>query len=302
MEGDEQMHTLLIADDERIECMTLEKMIRDKFAQIEILPSVNDGASLVQSIEQNHPDIVITDINMPGMTGLEAIELLHLRYKQMQVIINTAYSDFSFAQRAIKCGACDYLLKPCNKQEILHAVQTACDKLDEMNRIERGLSDQQLSDIADILAKKLADQTKEKTVQPPAPVAVKLDLHMETGKVEKKNSHMKDAMEFIRSHYMQDISLDDVAEACGLSPFYMSRMFKQSLDVNFVALLTDVRMEQAVKLLDQGIYSNSEIAKAVGYTSVSYFHKVFRRKTGMTLGDYREAAGLKADETELEEQ
>lgn len=290
------MHTLLIADDEQIECMTLEKMIGDRFAQIEILPSVKDGASLVQSIEQNHPDIVITDINMPGMTGLEAIELLHLRYKQMQVIINTAYSDFSFAQRAIKCGACDYLLKPCNKQEILHAVQTACDKLDEMKRVERGLSDQQLSDIADILAKKLADKTNEKVHQP-----VKLDLHMDTGKAEKKNSHIKEAMEFIRSHYMQDISLDDVASACGLSPFYMSRMFKQSLDVNFVALLTDVRMEQAVKLLEQGIYSNSEIAKAVGYTSVSYFHKVFRRKTGMTLGDYREAAGLKADDTELEE-
>ena len=297
MKGDKQMHTLLIADDEQIECMTLEKMIGDRFAQIEILPSVKDGASLVQSIEQNRPDIVITDINMPGMTGLEAIELLHLRYKQMQVIINTAYSDFSFAQRAIKCGACDYLLKPCNKQEILHAVQTACDKLDEMKRVERGLSEQQLSDIADILAKKLADKTKEKTVHQP----VKLDLHMDTGKAEKKNSHIKEAMEFIRSHYMQDISLDDVASACGLSPFYMSRMFKQSLDVNFVALLTDVRMEQAVKLLDQGIYSNSEIAKAVGYTSVSYFHKVFRRKTGMTLGDYREAAGLKADDTELEE-
>lgn len=295
------MHTLLIADDEQIECMTLEKMIGDKFEQIAILPSVNDGTSLVQSIEQNHPDIVITDINMPGMTGLEAIELLHLRYKQMQVIINTAYGDFTFAQRAIKCGACDYLLKPCNKQEILHAVQMACDKLDEMKRVERGLSDQQLSDIADILARKLADKSIKKPVEPLSGIPEKLDLHTDTGKAEKKNSHIQDAMEFIRSHYMQDISLDDVAEACGLSPFYMSRMFKQSLDVNFVVLLTDVRMEQAVKLLDQGIYSNSEIAKAVGYTSVSYFHKVFRRKTGMTLGEYREAAGLKADDTEAEE-
>lgn len=291
------MYKLLIADDEKIECTTLEQMIAARFAQITLLGSVHDGVSLVRRIEEEAPDIVIADINMPGMSGLEAVERMHERHRDMQVIINTAYSDFAFARRALRCGACDYVLKPCNKEAILHAVEAACAKVGELRAMRSGLAERQLADIARILADKL-DRPEEAQRPSPARTPTLEGLRVDTEKAERKNAHIHRAMDYIRSNYMNDISLDDVAGACGISPFYMSRMFKQTLDLNFVTLLTNVRLERAVSLLHQGTYSNSEIARAVGYSSPSYFHKVFRRRTGMTLGDYREAIGVERGEEE----
>lgn len=289
------MYKLLIADDEKIECTTLERMIAARFAQVALLGSVHDGVSLARRIEEEAPDIVIADINMPGMSGLEAVERMHERHRDMQVIINTAYSDFAFARRALRCGACDYVLKPCNKEAILHAVEAACQRVGELRAMRSGLAERQLADIARIL--KLAQPEAARAQKPSPAQTVTLEgLHVDTEKV--KNAHIHRAMDYIRSNYMNDISLDDVAGACGISPFYMSRMFKQTLDLNFVTLLTNVRLEQAVRLLGQGLYSNSEIARAVGYSSPSYFHKVFRRRTGMTLGDYREAIGVERGEEE----
>ncbi len=64
------MVTILIADDELIECRTLERMIACRYNDIAILPSVNDGISLMKSMEAHHPDILIVDINMPALSGL----------------------------------------------------------------------------------------------------------------------------------------------------------------------------------------------------------------------------------------
>lgn len=434
------MYTILIADDEEIECKTLERMIAYRFETIDILPSVGDGISLMRSMEARSPDIVVVDINMPGLSGLEAVELMRERHSQAQVIINTAYSDFAFAQRALKCGACDYVLKPCNKEAILRAIDGCCRRLDARRTLESGRQAQvrqqdawnavlgreimnaliigdvdehsfallrrenptlapggavlvvmpqdtqqrplaegmplrekitrtlrplcfclereyrgmlfllvmlpadgqdgmgRLRDIAGILSGQSGLQGaftvgvslwKQKDEQLPealwecraacrntagtlcfyarteaarvmADAVNKIDLSaltLDTSKAEK-NAHVHKAMAYIRRNYMRDISLDDVAGECGLSPFYITRILKQTLDVSFVTLLTSVRMERALKLLREGRMSNREIAEAVGYSSASYFHKVFRRKTGIGLNDYRLAIGVNVEDEE----
>ena len=63
------MYRIIIADDEVIECRALEMMIRNDFPDMEILPYVQNGIDLVASVEKNHPDIAIIDINMPGLNG-----------------------------------------------------------------------------------------------------------------------------------------------------------------------------------------------------------------------------------------
>ena len=74
----------------------------------------------------------------------------------------------------------------------------------------------------------------------------------------------------------------------------MSRIFRQTLDVSFVTLLAGIRLERAVELLREGEMTNREIAETVGYTSSSYFHKVFRQKAGMSINEYRVAISVKA--------
>ncbi len=73
------MYKIMIADDEEVECRTLEHKIKNMDLEITILPSACDGVSLVKNVERYRPDIAIVDINMPGLSGLESIEVLQMK-------------------------------------------------------------------------------------------------------------------------------------------------------------------------------------------------------------------------------
>ena len=118
------MIKVLIADDELIECKGLKWLIQKDFPQLDILPFVFNGFDLIKSVEKDSPDLVLLDINMPGMTGLEALEIIRLKQSKIRIIIISAYSNFSYAQKALKLGAGDYLLKPV----IRDALETAMRK------------------------------------------------------------------------------------------------------------------------------------------------------------------------------
>lgn len=124
------MYRLIIADDEQIECRALEHKIRDLVDGIELLPSAGNGIELLKSIERYRPDIAIVDINMPGLNGLEAIELLRMKQIELKIIINTSYSDFAYIQKALQLGASDYLLKPGNQMTMANAIRKVCRELD----------------------------------------------------------------------------------------------------------------------------------------------------------------------------
>ncbi|MDO4275576.1 MAG: response regulator [Eubacteriales bacterium] len=112
------MYTIMIADDEAIECRGLEMLVQENIKDIKILPSVYNGTDLIKSVQEYDPDLILVDINMPGLNGLEAMEIIRMRSERTKIIICTAYNDFEYAQRAISLGAVDYLLKPV-KREVL---------------------------------------------------------------------------------------------------------------------------------------------------------------------------------------
>ena len=75
------MYTLLVADDEEIECCGITNVIMECFPQITVVGSAHNGAELIKAAREHRPDIIIADINMPGMNGLEAAEVLRREYK-----------------------------------------------------------------------------------------------------------------------------------------------------------------------------------------------------------------------------
>lgn len=102
----------------------------------------------------------------------------------------------------------------------------------------------------------------------------------------------------VRSNYREDISLDSVAEKVGVTPSYLSRLFKKEMAINFQDFLTNIRIEKAVELLHDESLSGRALAHAVGYNNYTYFCKIFKRETGKTVGEYRESLGLKIQEQE----
>ena len=132
------MIRVLIADDERVECQALERMVRENFPDAEVLESVMDGISLVKSVNEKGPDIVIVDINMPLLSGLDALEILRAGNPQMEILIHSAYSDFSFMRRAIQMGAADYLVKPVFLEDFKQAFRPLAERAREKKRQEEG--------------------------------------------------------------------------------------------------------------------------------------------------------------------
>ena len=115
-----------------------------------------------------------------------------------------------------------------------------------------------------------------------------LKRESEISKLKKSSSHVENCVRFIEKNYQNDISLEEAAESCKISSFYMTRLLRQELDHTFIEILTDVRIKKAVALIKEGKLNNKEIGCAVGYPNTIYFYRVFKKSTGMTVGKMRE--------------
>ncbi len=122
-------YSILIADDEPIECIALEMLLKNNFPDLTVLPSVSNGIDLVARAGQDHPDIAIVDINMPGLNGLDALDMIRGQNPEMKIIIHSAYSEFEYAKRAFALNASDYMVKPVQKPAFLDTMKRILDSL-----------------------------------------------------------------------------------------------------------------------------------------------------------------------------
>lgn len=95
------MLTMIIADDESITAKSLEMFVKKEFPEIKVIAVATNGIELVQLTEREKPDMAIVDINMPGLSGIHAIEILKSRGIETRFIINTAYDDFAYVKQAL---------------------------------------------------------------------------------------------------------------------------------------------------------------------------------------------------------
>ncbi|MGN0976550.1 MAG: response regulator [Faecousia sp.] len=505
-------YTILIADDEEIERKALCLLLQKEFPEIGIVAVACNGTELVAMLQQHQPDIAIVDVNMPGINGIDAIDLLRAKGSKTHFIINTAYDDFAFVQRALSLKIDAYILKPEKRDTTIQTIRKLCQQIDmtrenshsqqqihalftrvhsvleseimyslfigepaqenfetycEMHGIRfeagtvaslipvlgsrslgqnksalRAVLDEALGNscaylasvteaniclllfvekdtiqeqrhwISDVLgvtiskisrtlnlslragvggvyskfeqmaaayqesllalmtptedwisfcnsqnaaqnadaeilvcqlregnltkintelsrmrlplqnnpplagalwqsvcealqeeaaaipgfgeqlARTAADIEERPPQADPVPLLqeglFRLLERMGTRNAVSDNTYVGQALRYIEEHYAEDISLDVVAEQIGISSFYLSRLFKVERGESFVEYLTSVRMKVAVRLARETRLSIKEIAARTGYTSPTYFCRVFKKYTGSTIGDMRE--------------
>lgn len=117
------MLRLIIVDDERIIRETICNQIDWNYLGIEVVGVCSNGIEAYHCIIDEYPDIVLTDIKMPGLSGLQLIERIQKLDKTIEFIILSGYSEFEYAKEAMKYGVKHYLLKPCNEREIIDVVK-----------------------------------------------------------------------------------------------------------------------------------------------------------------------------------
>jgi two-component system response regulator YesN len=126
------MVTLMIADDEQIERQALQLIIKQHCPAIEVVGETGDGQSATRIAAACKPDIVLMDIRMPGMDGLEAAKIIRKLLPNTRIIMLTAFDEFAYAKEALKIGAVEYLLKPVRPKDIVSTLQSTLEKVSEL--------------------------------------------------------------------------------------------------------------------------------------------------------------------------
>lgn len=196
-----------------------------------------------------HPDLVISDIRMPKMDGLEMVRTLRERGERCNVIFLTAYGEFEYARSALQLGAVDYLLKPFRNQELAAVIE----------RLQKGES----------------SASGQKT--DPLPFDRK-----------GKSKYVQQAMAYIGEHYQDaDISITTIAGSLNVSEGHLSHIFKKEMGCTVISYLTQFRIHQAMEQLKDCRCKIYEVAERVGYRDVSYFSSIFKKSTGMSPSEYQ---------------
>ena len=113
---------ILLADDHKIVLDGLKSLLEPEF---ELAGTVGDGRALVSAAEQLHPDVIVVDISMPLLNGIEAVRQIKKLDKQVKVVFLTMHPDVTYAIRAFEAGASGYVLKHSAASELLTAIREA---------------------------------------------------------------------------------------------------------------------------------------------------------------------------------
>ena len=275
--GGRRMYRVLLVDDEQIERMALAKKIDRYYGdKVDIYHAVNGREAVAMCGEQKN-DIVIMDISMPEMNGVMAAKYIRKMDDECSIIFLSAYDDFEYARNAIKVRALDYLLKPCDMNDLLAVMDTALQKLDKENAFNGN----------SISGK---EQNKETEICGSNANNVRENRPKRTDNVRNSDEQttIKYLKEYVENNYIYDISRQEAAEEMGYSDAYFSKLFKQYFNQNFTAYLTEYRIKKAKELLSNTNHSIKDISRMVGYTDSNYFAKIFKRLVGEIPSKYRE--------------
>ena len=216
-----------------------------------------DGLEALALLKAKPFDLVITDIKMPHMDGLELADYIHVNHPNTDVIILTGYSEFDYARAAVRANAADYLLKPLQDVELHKA-------------------------LSKLAAKRMAAESVPAAVPVPTEAAPKEPAQDDPGILVQR------ARTYIRAHFTEPLSLNEVANTLAVNPAYLSSIFKSERGESYSKFILRLRMERAALLLRT--YSAgkvNDIALEVGYSSTKHFYSVFKDYFGVTPNEYR---------------
>lgn len=201
--------------------------------------------------------LIITDIRMPEISGLELIEQLGDSPHHPSVIVISGHAEFDYAQRALQYGVVEYLLKPIDKKKLIAAVELALKRNEDFDQIEQ--------------MKRLVDAKLIETAQEDR-------LYSEP---------IKEAIRYLDQHLHKPVSLRDLSLLLHMNSSYLSVLFKEQTGLTFSNYLTRKRIQRAKELLASTRLSIAEISEQVGYQTSKYFVKVFKASENTSPAKYR---------------
>lgn len=251
------MYKVLIVDDE----YEIRKGISNYFpwaeTGFEVIGEAENGREALKIIQKNHVDVVLCDIKMPVMTGIQLAQILYEQHGNIKIIFLSAYKDFDYAKKALIFGVKDYIVKPTKYKDLLNVfvkIKSELDKEEVVQEQDRTVKDTMIDDTSyhDKMIITIKNMTK--------------------------------------SNY-QNATLQHVAEKVNMSSSYLSKYFKIKTGENFSDYLLKIKMEKARELLMDIQYKTYEVSELVGYTNPKNFTRAFKKYFGQSPRNFRNGDG-----------
>ncbi len=235
-----QNYQVLLVDDEYyVRQSLLRRFTNPESDDFRVVAEAENGKEALDMLQKHDIHMVITDIRMPVMDGLDLARQIHNRFPHILTVILTGYADFEYAQTALRYGAFDYLLKPVSEESMANLLSRARTGLSELYEL---------------------------------PEDEKTGLSGE--------EYVQRAIRYMQEHYMEDIDIGALASEMGFHSAYLTRLFGRYAGVTPLKYLTNIRINEAKRLLLDTNLPISAVGERVGYPDQFHFSKTFRKATG----------------------
>jgi len=247
-------YSVLVIDDEPMICMSIKEMIdwqSHGFSRIDLRFSYQDG--LKAALSGNYT-LVLCDIRLQDNSGLSIVRQMNAQGISSGVVLISAYAEFSYAQTALELGVFQYLLKPFPKEALDACVARYVARIPTIPQVES--------------LPELPERQDRRRV-----------------------ARIDRILDYIHDNSSDPtLSLSRVASVFYLNASYLGQRFRQQTGVKFTDYLNLYRIVKACELLLKSQYLTYEISEMVGFGNINYFHRVFKKITGVSTEEFRKKA------------
>lgn len=244
---------VILVDDEEVALNALRRRVDWKKYGFEEVFAANSAQQAQEAFQSHTIDVMISDIEMPGGSGLELFEWVKVYYPTVECVYVTCHPEFDYVRKALQLGSADYILKPIDYEEL------------------------------DGILTRLVERRRRRA--PPPRQAAVLENAVEPG---EKDDIIGTVKRYVREHIREDIYIADIAGQVFLNEQYLMRTFKKATGLSILEFITSERLRQAQKLLADTDLPINRVADAVGYGNYSYFTRIFKRSMGVTPQAFRQ--------------
>jgi two-component system response regulator YesN len=259
-----ELYSLFVVDDDETVRQEIIRAVDWDRLGFTVAGEASNGEEAIQKMETLTPDVILTDVRMPGMDGIALIQHVREHLPETKVVVLSGYSDFAYLEASIKNQVFAYLLKPAGTQVLEETFTDLHKQLDERReeRRERLKLEEMVQESPSYLREKLLSQERY------------------TSANQKLAERILDYVD--KEYTSKQLSLQSIAKHLLKSPAYISKVFKDVTGENYVRYVSKKRLAKALNLLQNTTLLVYQVTAAVGWTDQSSFIRLFKKQYGFT--------------------